>query len=215
MKLLLKGGKVFQHNEFIDADVLIQNGRILQVGPNLLDSEARVLDVSGKHVSPGFMDVHVHFREPGHPHKENFLSGSKAAVAGGVTTIFDMPNTSPPVVTKEDLQQKRELAKKALCNYGLYVLGCKANMKDVGDFENIPGIKVYLGSSTGGYLTDDLGVFYEIVKNAKRPVVVHAENEQLIKYFSEQFKETQMHHKMRDNLAAAVSVAESTTVANY
>ncbi len=217
MKLLLKNGKVYTEKGFIDADLLISNGRIEKILPDIKEmaEPSKVIDCSGKHICPGFIDAHVHFREPGHTHKEDFLSGSKAAAAGGVTTIFDMPNTSPPTVFRDDLEQKRELAKKSLVNYGLYVLGCKDNMNNVGSYKNIPGIKVFLGSSTGNYLTEDMGVFAEILKNSEKPVVVHAENESLIRYFSNKFKESKMHHKMRDNLAAVLSVAEACTLATY
>jgi dihydroorotase len=214
MGIILKGGQAHSGNSFITADVLIKNGIIEKIAPNI-NAEGQIVDCTGKYIIPGLIDAHVHFREPGLTHKEDFLTGSKAAAAGGVTTILEMPNTKPPVVTQKDLDEKRKLAQKSLVNYGIYVLGCKENMKEIGNFEGIPGIKIYLGSSTGNYLTDDLGVFIELLKNAKQTVVVHAENEQLVKYFSEQHKATEMHHKMRDNLCAVTSVAESSIAANY
>ena len=214
--MLLKGGLVHSGDGFIEADLLIEDGKIKSIKPDIAPlPDDKVINCRGKHVCPGFIDAHVHFREPGGTHKEDFLSGSKAAAAGGVTTIFDMPNTNPPTVTQKDLSEKRGFAEKSLVNYGIYVLGCTENKTDLGEFSNIPGVKVYLGSSTGNYLTDDLGVFVEILKHAKHTVVVHAENEQLIKYFGEKEEESKMHHKMRDNLCAVTSVAESSIAANY
>ncbi|MBI5389868.1 dihydroorotase [Candidatus Woesearchaeota archaeon] len=214
--MILQGGTVYQQGSFIRADLRIDGNFIKEINSRLLPkANEEVIHCKGLHILPGLIDIHVHFREPGAVHKEDFLSGSKAAAAGGVTTVFDMPNNTPPVVTQKDLNAKRKLAKKSLVNYGLYVLGCRENRTMVGNFIATPGIKVYLGSSTGNYLTDDLGVFADILQHAKRPVVVHAENEQLIRYFSEKYKKTEHHHKMRDNLCAAVSVAESTTMASY
>jgi len=216
MGIVLKGGQVHSQDSFISADVRIKDGIIAEIAPNIApEADDQVIDCAGKHIIPGLIDAHVHFREPGAAHKEDWLSGSKAAAAGGVTTVFDMPNTKPPTVTQKDLDEKRKLAEKSLVNYGIHILGCRENTTELGKFTGIPGIKVYLGSSTGNYLTDDLGIFVEILKNAKHPVIAHCENEQLIKYFCELHKSSELHHKMRDNLCAVTSLAESSIAANY
>jgi dihydroorotase len=215
MNLLLQHGLIHNKNGFVAADILIVDGMIQQIAHHITHPDAKLINCTGKHIIPGLIDAHVHFRDPGATHKEDFLSGSKAAAAGGVTTVLDMPNNSPPTTTQERLHQKRELAKKSIVNYGLYLLGCVENKDDLHQFLSVPGIKVYLGSSTGNYLTDDLGVFVQILENARVPVVAHAENEQLIKHFTEKFKESQLHHKMRDNLCAAVGIAESTIAATH
>ncbi|PIN73417.1 dihydroorotate oxidase [Candidatus Woesearchaeota archaeon CG10_big_fil_rev_8_21_14_0_10_45_16] len=215
--MLLKNGKVHsvEKGGFIAADLRIKDGLIAEIKPNLLPEQYEtVVDCAGKHVIPGLIDAHVHFREPGATHKEDFLSGSKAAAAGGVTTILDMPNNNPPTVFEEQLKEKRELAMKSIVNYGFYLLGCVEN-KDNLRQKNIAGIKVYLGSSTGNYLTDDLGVFAEILQNSRRPVVVHAENEQLIRHFNHLHGNSQLHHKMRDALCAVTSLAEAITISSY
>ncbi|MBI2573195.1 dihydroorotase [Candidatus Woesearchaeota archaeon] len=219
MDVLLHSGMVYSSvaGDFIRADVRIHEDKVVDISLGILPRAwEKVVDCSGKHILPGLIDVHVHFREPGATHKEDFLSGSKAAAAGGVTTFLDMPNNSTPTTTRERLEEKRNLAKaKSIVNYGFYILGCEENANDLAEFDDVAGIKVYLGSSTGNYLTDDLGVFAIILQNAKRPVVVHAENEGLLRYFAAKYREGQLHHKMRDNLCAAVSVAESALVARH
>lgn len=203
--------------DFVRADIRIHEDRIVDISAEILPRAwEKVVDCTGKHILPGLIDAHVHFREPGATHKEDFLSGSKAAAAGGVTTVLDMPNNSTPTTTRERLDEKRGLARvKSLVNYGFYILGCEENANDLAEFEDIAGIKVYLGSSTGNYLTEDLGVFAIILQNARRRVVVHAENEGLLRFFAAKHRESQLYHKMRDNLCAAVSVAESTLMARH
>ncbi len=219
MDILLHGGMVYDPTlaDFTRADIRTHEGRIVDISPQILPRAwEKVVDCTGKYILPGLIDVHVHFREPGATHKEDFLSGSKAAAAGGVTTFLDMPNNATPTVNRERLEEKRKLAgAKSITNFGFYILGCEENANDLGDYDDVAGIKVYLGSSTGNYLTDDLGVFAIILQNAKRPVVVHAENEGLLRYFAAKHREGQLYHKMRDNLCAAVSVAESTLVARH
>lgn len=212
MSLVLKGGKVFL-GELEDKDILIEDGMIKSIGNNLSGDE--VEDIKGKIVLPGLIDVHVHFREPGGTHKEDFLSGSKAAAAGGVTTILDMPNNNPPVVSQEDIENKKQLAKKCIVNYGFYVGATAENINNLNDIKDAVGIKAYLGSSTGSLLLEKISDFVDLIENTNKLLVIHSENEDLIKYFSNKYGHTKMHHKMRDNLAAAISTSSSVITANY
>ncbi len=215
MGTLLRQGRVHCPDGARTADLLIQADRISLIAEKIDPSSHEVIDCTGLEVLPGLIDAHVHFRDPGNPDKETFASGSKAAAAGGVTTVLDMPNNVPPVCTPVDLEQKRRIASSSHVNYGLYVLGYQDNLDHLACFENIPGIKVYLGSSTGNYLTEDLGVLISILERARVPVVVHAENESLLKYFTSLHNNSHLHHKIRDPLCALVSVAESTLSADY
>ena len=215
MGILLRHGSFHTAKKSWHGDLLISGKRILKISDRIEPSNHRIVDCKKLDILPGVIDAHVHFREPGNEDKETFESGSRAAAAGGVTTVLDMPNNTPPVRTVEDLKAKRKLAKSSLVNYGLYVLGFKDNLEELDRFTNIPGIKVYLGSSTGNYLTDDLGMLAKILNKARVPVVVHAENESLLRYFNSLFESTQLHHKIRDPLCAVVSVAESTLSAEY
>src|SRR5437588_7865704 len=122
--LILKGGKVVSPDAVIDAAVAIKDGKILAVGAaDAMPAAKETVDITGMHVLPGAIDVHVHFRDPGYPHKEDFASGTIAAAFGGVTTVFDMPNTIPPVGTPELLAAKHTMAaEKAHVDFGLYAL---------------------------------------------------------------------------------------------
>ena len=111
IKMLLENCKIIQEDKEIVADILIEDGKISKIGHNIFHTGDRI-DVGGLHVLPGIIDPHVHFREPGLTHKEDFFTGSKAAAAGGITTILDMPNTVPPTTTGELVDKKRKLAKK-------------------------------------------------------------------------------------------------------
>ncbi|MBI5389705.1 dihydroorotase [Candidatus Woesearchaeota archaeon] len=217
MNTILKNGQVYnsKKNRFAFLDLAIKDGRIAQIKKGIRAGQHDlIVDCKGKHIIPGLIDAHVHFREPGDEQKEDFLSGSRAAAAGGVTTVLDMPNTNPPVVSGRVLAQKRELAGKSLVNYGFYVLGCAENADQLSLFKNIAGIKVYLGSSTGNYGVDDLGVFAQILEYTPGLVVVHAECGHLLRYFAKKYEMIGMHHRMRPNVCAQVSVADACILAS-
>ena len=120
--LVIRNGKVVSPDSVIDASVAIKDGAVIAVGADAAMPPAReTLDAKGMHVLPGAIDVHVHFRDPGYPHKEDFASGTAAAAFGGVTTVFDMPNTIPPTGTPEILAAKHKMAaEKAHVDFGLY-----------------------------------------------------------------------------------------------
>lgn len=138
----------------------------------------------GKVWIPGLIDCHVHFRDPGAPEKEDWGSGSAAALAGGVTMVLDMPNTNPPTTTVEALEAKRAVAKvKSKVGFGLFFGATRDNLDEIRKAENICGIKIYMGSSTGNLLLDDPAIWEEVFKISKEknvPVVVHAETESMI-----------------------------------
>lgn len=189
--ILLKDGQVGCGLGVYDADVLIENGKIVDTYDWGKEIKAdKVIDCSGKLILPGLIDAHVHMREPGQAYKEDWESGSKAAVAGGVTTVCDMPNNVPPVLTCEDLEKKRALvAGRAYCNYGFYMGFDGQNFGEISKARNVAGVKIYAVNSTG-----NMGVSYEIIENlfkkCDKLVVAHAEDETMIqenvqKYFAE------------------------------
>lgn len=143
------------------------------------------IDGTGKFLIPGVIDVHVHFRDPGFPEKEDWESGSRAALHGGVTTVLEMPNTNPSTITGAALEAKRVLATaRSLVRFGLFFGATSDNLNEIEKAENVVGIKVYMGSSTGGLLVDDPVILEKIFLAALRKnlaVVVHAEDETLIR----------------------------------
>ncbi|MBI4359478.1 MAG: dihydroorotase, partial [Candidatus Jacksonbacteria bacterium] len=141
----------------------------------------RTLDANGRLTLPGIIDPHVHFRSPGEEYKEDWASGSKAAVAGGVTTVLDMPNNRPPIITKETLEAKRRaIAGKSYVNYGLYIGATENNFDEIMRAKNAKGVKIYLGSSTGGLLLQDYGIVEKILEHAPCIVACHSEDERCL-----------------------------------
>lgn len=142
------------------------------------------VDGTGKFLLPGLVDAHVHFRDPGAPEKEDWASGSEAALAGGITLVLDMPNTKPSTTTVAALEAKRAVAQaKSRVDFGLFFGATHDNLDEIRQAEKICGIKIYMGSSTGDLLLDDPLVWEEVFKIAKEknvPVVVHAETEVMI-----------------------------------
>lgn len=141
----------------------------------------KIIDCTDLHILPGVIDSQVHFREPGAEHKENLISGSRAAVLGGVTSVFEMPNTNPPTTSAEALQDKVARAvNKMHCDFAFWVGGTHENAAKVGNLERLPGaagIKIFMGSSTGNLLVaDDAGV-RAILQNTRRRVAIHSEEE--------------------------------------
>lgn len=163
-----------------EADLLIEGDKIegfYTSGDDVRFDE--VIDCSGKLILPGAIDAHVHFREPGQAYKEDWESGSKVALAGGVTTVFDMPNNEPPATTVFDLEAKRKLIKgRSYVNYGLFIGFNGKNLAEVNAAKNVPGVKLYMANSTG-----DMGVtgdFEELFSGCNKLIVVHAEDEKCI-----------------------------------
>lgn len=169
--MIIKGGKAFIENSFLDRDIRFEDGKIIEIGRNLQGEE--LIDAKGLLVTPGLIDPHVHFREPGATKKEDFFTGSKAAVAGGFTTVIDMPNNLIPTTTKERLDEKIELSKKAICNV-FFHFGATDNYDEIKK-ANPNSLKLYLAKTTGDLLVDLQFAkrhFEEFPKD--RPIVLHA-----------------------------------------
>lgn len=179
--LVLRGGTLVNHAGRSERDVGITNGRIAAIGDLSSSATAQVVDVKGLHVLPGVIDSQVHMREPGLEHKENLESGSRAAVMGGVTAVFEMPNSKPETTNANALADKVERAHhRMFCDFAFYVGATEQNADELGKLERLPGccgVKVFMGSSTGSLLVaGDEGV--EKVLNAiHRRAAFHSEDE--------------------------------------
>ena len=211
-KILLKGGTVVSAEGQTKQDVLIEGEKIAQIAENVEGDFDEIIDVSGKYVLPGAIDAHVHLREPGGEHKEDYETGSKAAVAGGVTSVLDMPNTSPPTTTKELVEAKYALARaKAVAHVGLFALAVPETIDEVLKLDNIAGVKIYLGASTGGH-EEDLSFLEEIfAKSGEKVIVVHAEDGACIARHAKEFEgqtDPAIHSKIRASECAAMSTKE-------
>ncbi|MDQ0347077.1 dihydroorotase [Ancylobacter vacuolatus] len=179
--LLLKGGTVVNQDGTSARDVGIRAGRIAGIGSFDAAQAGETIDCTGLHLLPGVIDTQVHFREPGLDHKEDLESGSRAAVMGGVTGVFEMPNTNPLTTSAEALEDKLSRAHHRMhCDFAFFVGGTHDNVKDLPELEmlpGVPGIKVFIGSSTGSLLVaDDPGV-RAILKVIRRRAAFHCEDE--------------------------------------
>ena len=182
--LIIKNGNVISHHGELLTDIAIKNGKIIDLGNLDKGNSASCFDAKGLTVLPGLIDTQVHFREPGFEQAEDLESGTKGAVLGGITGIFEMPNTNPPTDTKENLNIKIDLAeKKSWCNYAFYVGATKKNIDYLNELEKSPGccgVKIFMGASTGNLLVPDDKNLEKILSNVSRRVAVHCEdNERL------------------------------------
>lgn len=179
--LILRGGTVVNQDGVGQRDVGVVAGRIAEIGDLSRASAAEVIDCTGLHVLPGVVDSQVHFREPGMEHKEDLETGSRAAVLGGVTAVFEMPNTKPETTGEAALVDKVRRARRRMhCDFAFWVGGTRDNARDVGELERLPGavgIKVFMGSSTGDLLVEDDEGVAAILRNTRRRVAFHSEDE--------------------------------------
>ena len=179
--LLLRGGTCATPNGIAPADVGVRAGRIVAIGALGGAKAAQVFEAKGLHVLPGVIDSQVHFREPGNEHKEDLESGSRAAVLGGVTAVFEMPNTNPPTTTREAIEDKlKRAAGRMHCDYAFYVGATPANVGALAVLERLPGVcgvKAFLGSSTGTLLLDQEDAIFAALKGGTRRMAVHSEDE--------------------------------------
>ena len=175
MSILLKNCRIIVNDKVYSKNILIKKDKIAKISSKKEIFADSVIDVKNNFIFPGLIDVHVHFREPGLTHKEDFLTGSMAAAKGGITTIFDMPNTIPPTTTLEALGQKRKLAAKSIVNYGFNFGATPGNIIDIKKAKNIAAVKIYMDYTTGDMKVDDLGFVADVFR-ASKITIIHAED---------------------------------------
>lgn len=226
MKTLIKNVKIVNEGKIVESDILIENDVISKIDTGIAVVADRIIDGNGKYLLPGVIDDQVHFREPGLTHKGDIETESRAAIAGGTTSFIDQPNTVPNAVTQELLADKYTIAaQKAYANYGFMMGGTNDNLEEVlkTDPGNVPGIKLFLGSSTGNMLVDNPETLENIFSNTKMLIAVHCEDEATIKANTQKYIDeygedipVKYHHLIRSEEACyrssskAIELAEKT-----
>ena len=206
--LILKNCNIVNENTIIESDIAIKNNRIELIA-NSIDSEAKnIEDVNGRFVIPGLIDDQVHFREPGLTHKGDIATESKAGLAGGVTSYFEMPNVNPTTTTNENLTKKFELASnRSLSNYSFHLGGSNTNIEEIKqvDINQAAALKVFMGASTGEMLVDSIDALDDIFHYSPLTVVTHCEDPQRVKDNEKLFYDkygsdlsAEHHHLIRD-----------------
>ena len=183
LDLIIKNGKCYIEGELKDVDIAINNGKIHQIGQ--ISAEAKeTLNAKGQTVLPGCIDTQTHFREPGSTDTEDLHSGSRAAIAGGITSVFEMPNTNPPTANKIEFQKKMDLAENRMyCNYAFYFGATPDNANELADLKDLKGccgIKLFAGSSTGNLLVQHEEDIEKVFKSSSKVVSVHSEDEEIL-----------------------------------
>lgn len=183
--LIIRSGNIVNHAGAGVADIGVINGRTAAIGDLSQASAGEVIDATGLHVLPGVIDTQVHFREPGLEHKEDLATGAAGAVMGGVTAVFEMPNTKPATTTATAILDKLKRAQNRMwCDHAFYVGATSGNVEDLADIEQIAGcagVKVFMGSSTGDLLVWDDETLLKVLKSGQRRVAIHAEDEERLK----------------------------------
>ena len=168
LDLIIKNGKCYIDGQLKDVNISVKDGKIQRIG-QITEDAKDTIDATGLIVLPGCMDTQTHFREPGSTDTEDLHSGSRAAIVGGITSVFEMPNTDPPTSTKKEFQRKLDLAKNRMyCNYAFYFGATADNANELADLKNLEGccgIKLFAGSSTGNLLVADEKDIETVFKN--------------------------------------------------
>ena len=192
--ILIKNATIVNENNTFKADVLIENEMIKEISSAIEVTEnVEIIDAEGKYLIPGFIDDQVHFREPGLTHKANIATESRAAVAGGITTFIEMPNTVPQATTQALLEDKFTIASKdSYANYSFMFGGTNDNLEELlkTDPKKVAGIKLFLGSSTGNMLVDNEEILEKIFSSTKMIISVHCEDEATIRKNTQEFIDT-------------------------
>ncbi len=203
--LTIRNANVVLPGKIEKTDVSANNGIINAIGSEIPEV-GEVIDAEGLFLIPGIIDPQVHFREPGADHKEDLHSGSCAAAAGGVTSFLDMPNNNPPVTTIKRMAEKKQLAaEKSVVNYGFFIGATPDNLEELNAVENVCGIKVFMGASTGDLLVDDPKILESIFANGNKLIAVHAEDENILqenRRLMNGINDLRIHSRIRDESAA-------------
>ena len=196
LDLLIKNGQCYIESELKNVDVSIQGGKIKDIG-QISEKSKDTFDAKGLTVLPGCIDTQTHFREPGSTDTEDLNSGSRAAVAGGITAVFEMPNTNPPTSSKKEFKRKLDLAKdRMFCNYAFYFGATADNSHELADLKNLEGccgIKLFAGSSTGNLLVANEKDIETVFQNSSKVVAVHSEDEEILNINKKLIKKGDVH----------------------
>jgi len=192
---LIKNAKIVNEGKTFEGDVHIKDDWIVEVSSSISakSSNIKIIDAGGKHLIPGVIDDQVHFREPGLTHKETILTGSKAAISGGITSYFEMPNTNPQTTTIEKLEEKFSIAKEnSYANYSFMFGGTNDNLEEIKKInpKTTAALKLFLGSSTGNMLVDNEKVLEQIFKHSPLIIATHCEDEDTVKRNLDAYLET-------------------------
>lgn len=224
-RILIKNAKIVNEGTIFEGDVLIENDLIVEIADSisLKTSDCIVIDAEGSYLMPGAIDDQVHFREPGLTHKGDLESESRAAVAGGITSFIEQPNTVPNAVTQEILEDKYQIAsQKSFANYSFMMGATNDNLEEVlkTNPKNVAGIKIFLGSSTGNMLVDNEAVLEKIFSSTPMLIAVHCEDETTIQNnlvaFKEQYGEdvpVTAHNLIRSAEACYISSSKAVALA--
>ena len=224
MKTLIKNAQIVNEGKIFKSNVLIENDLIAKISSTISEENVdKIIDAEEKFLIPGVIDDQVHFREPGLTHKGDIESESKAAIAGGVTSFIEQPNTVPNAVTQELLEKKYKIAsEKSYANYSFSMGGTNDNLEEVlkTNPKNVAAIKLFLGSSTGNMLVDKPEILEEIFSQVKMPICVHCEDEATIRKNTEIYKEqygedipVKFHHLIRSEEACYLSSSKAIELA--
>ncbi len=192
MKALIVNAKIVNEGKVVEGDILIAGERIEKIGSHISDANARVIDAAGRYLFPGVIDDQVHFREPGLTHKGTIHTESRAAVAGGVTSFMEMPNTVPPAFTQTLLEDKYGIgARDSFANYSFFMGASNDNLEEAlkTDLSRVCGLKIFMGSSTGNLLVDNPSVLEGFFSRFPGLIATHCEDEATIKRNSEEYLE--------------------------
>jgi dihydroorotase len=217
MKTLIKNATVVLPTGSMHTSVVLEGDRIADIDPATQLSVDETIDATGLHLLPGVIDDQVHFREPGLTHKEDFHHATRACAKGGVTTFLEMPNTQPNTITADALESKLQLAAgKCLVNYGFYIGATRENLEVLKVVRRTPGIKIFIGSSTGNLLVDDQDTLERIYGETSLPICAHCEDETTIQSNLRRFSGTQDvtdHSRIRDHQAAEIATRRAIELA--
>jgi dihydroorotase len=224
-RVLIKNAKIVNEGVIFEGDVLIENDIIVEIAESISakSADCKIIDAEGNYLMPGAIDDQVHFREPGLTHKGDIESESRAAVAGGITTYIEQPNTVPNAVTQEILEQKYQLAaQKSYANYSFMMGATNDNLEEVlkTDPKNVAGIKIFLGSSTGNMLVDNEATLEKIFSSTSLLIAVHCEDEATIRNNLAAYKKeygdaipVTAHHLIRSEEACYISSSKAVALA--
>lgn len=218
MKTLIRGAQVVFPDRTAIASVLIEDGRIADIDASAEVTADEVIDATGLHLIPGVIDDQVHFRDPGLTHKEDLATGSRACAKGGITTFLEMPNTKPATITLDALHTKLDVAaEKCLVNFGFYIGATPDNVDVLAAAERTPGIKIFIGSSTGNLLVDKQAALERIFGETQLPICAHCEDEATVNANAARLNGGSCyadHSRIRDHAAALIATKRAVDLAD-